>query len=133
MMKRLIVIVLFALTATMGVFAYSSKITTNGTDCSVATNCLVVNLPQDKGGATLVLAGTWTGTVTFEASGDGGATWVAVNVMPVAATTAVTTATANGVWQVNTAGFTGLRMRASAAVTGSATATITTSAASFAR
>ena len=111
-------------------WAASSVITTNGTTCTPATNCLVVNLPQDKGGATLVLSGTWTGTIQFEATGDGGVTWVAVNVMPLNATTAVTSATANGTWQVNTAGFTGLRMRSSATMSGSATATITSSAAS---
>src|ERR1017187_3949031 len=113
-MKRLSMTLLFiALWATQA-WAASSVITTNGTTCSPATNCLVVNLPQDKGGATLTLSGTWTGTIQFEATGDGGATWVSVNVIPLASTTAVTSATGNGAWQVNTAGFTGLRIRSSA-------------------
>src|ERR1035438_2815857 len=129
-MKRYLLLLAIALSMTTVGWAASSVITTNGTTCSPATNCLVVSLPQDKGGATLTLSGTWTGTIQFEATGDGGATWVAVSVTPLNSTTTATSTTANGTWQVNTAGFTGLRMRASAAVTGSAFATINPSAAS---
>lgn len=130
-MKRLsMLLLLVALWATSQAWAASGKITTNGTDCSVATRCLVVSLPQDKGGATLTLSGTWTGTIQFEASGDGGASWASVNVMPLNATIAVTSSTSNGVWQVNMAGFTNIRMRSSASMTGTAMATITPSAAS---
>ena len=126
-MKRYLLLLALA---TSCLWAKSSIITTHGTDCSVATNCLVASLVQDQGGATLVLSGTWTGTIQFEATGDGGATWASVNVLPLNSTTAVTSTTANGTWQVNIAGFTGLRMRSSASMTGSATATITPSAAS---
>jgi len=130
-MKRLLTTLLFiALGAVPWGWAASANITTNGATCATATSCLVVNLPQDKGGATLVLSGTWTGTVQFEATGDGGVTWVAVNVLPLNSTSAVTSTSANGTWQVNTAGFTGLRMRSSASMTGTAVATITYSAAS---
>src|SRR5208283_1737321 len=128
-MKRLLTMLLFTVLWTATAWAASNIITTHGTDCSVATNCLVVNLPQDKGGATLTITGTWTGTIQFEAQGDGN-TWTAVNVIPLASTTPATSTSANGTWQVNTAGFTGLRMRSSASMTGAATATITTSAAS---
>ena len=128
-MKRCLLLVLLA-TLVPQLWAASSIITTNGTTCVPATNCLVYNMPQDDGGATLTVSGTWTGTISFEATGDGGTTWVAVNVMPLNSTTAVTSTTANGTWQVNTAGFTGLRMRGSATMTGSALATINPSAAS---
>lgn len=128
-MKRYLLIVL--LLATLPVWAASGKITTSASSCSVSNvSCLIVNLPEDKGGATLTLSGTWTGTITFEASGDGGTTWTAVNCTPLGSTTAVTSSTSNGTWQVNMAGFTGIRMRASATMTGSAVATITPSAAS---
>src|SRR5208337_2640738 len=128
-MKRLLTMLLFTVLWTATAWAASNIITTHGTDCSVATNCLVVNLPQDKGGATLTITGTWTGTIQFEAQGDGN-TWSAVTVTNIATSATATSTTANGTWQVNTAGFTGLRMRASATVTGSATVTITPSAAS---
>ena len=132
-MKRLSMTLLFiALWATQA-WAASSVITTSASTCALSVSCLVVNLPQDKGGATLVLSGTWTGTITFEATADGGVTWTAIVAMPVATTTAFSTATANGLWQVNIAGLTGIRMRASATMSGSAIATITFSAASFAR
>src|SRR5271166_6297451 len=132
-MKRLAMSLLFiALWGSPHLWAVSSVITTNGSACPASTNttALVVGLPQDKGGATLTISGTWTGTISFKATGDGGTTWTAVNVLPLASTTAVTSATANGTWQVNTAGFTGLCMLSSASMTGSATATITSSAAS---
>lgn len=127
-MKRYTLLTLLLIAPSL--WAASGTITTNGSDCSVSTRCLVVNLPQDKGGATLTLSGTWTGTIQFEASGDGGATWASLNVMPSNSVTPVTSTTGNGMWQVNMAGFTGIRMRASATVTGSAQATITPSAAS---
>jgi len=57
-MKRLLTMLLFTVLWTATAWAASNIITTHGTDCSVATNCLVVNLPQDKGGATLTITGT---------------------------------------------------------------------------
>lgn len=131
-MKRLLFLLVLAVLPVSG-FAASAIITTNGSDCSVSTRCLVVSLPQDKGGATLTLSGTWTGTMQFEATGDGGITWSSVNVLPLNSTTAVTSSTSNGTWQVNMSGFTGIRIRSSASMTGSAVATITPSAASFAQ
>jgi len=128
-MKRYLLIALLALAA-IPAWAASGIITTNGSDCSVSTRCLVVNLPQDKGGAGLSLSGTWTGTIQFEVTVDGGATWASASVTPVGSSTTVTSTTANGTWQINASGFTGIRMRASATVTGAATATITPSAAS---
>lgn len=132
-MKRYMLITLLTLAA-IPAWAASSTLTTSASACSATgVSCLIVNLPQDKGGASLTISGTWTGTITFECTADGGATWVAMNAMPVADTTAVSTTTGNGVWQVNVAGLTGIRMRASATMTGAAVATITPSAASFAR
>ena len=63
-----------------------------------AAGCIGVNLGGYKYVA-VQLTGTWTGTVTFEVSVDGGTTWVTQNMLPSTGTqTAVTTATANGVW-----------------------------------
>lgn len=129
-MKKLL---LFLLVASLPALAASAKITTNATTCATAGACLVVSVPQDTGGAALTISGTWTGTISFEATADGGTTWVAIDVMPVADTTLVSSTTANGVWQVNMTGLTGIRMRSSASMTGSALATINRSNASFAR
>ena len=73
------------------------------------------------------VAGTWTGTLTFESSADG-VTWVATHGLPVgvaeANTTAVTTTTANGSWNINSFGAAGVRVRATAAITGQADVTL---------
>src|ERR1700690_1240036 len=47
------------------------NITTAGTDCSVATRCVVyVNQPQ-YGGASISVTGTFVGTLQFEGTGNG--------------------------------------------------------------
>jgi len=130
-MKRKLVTLLFIAMCLPQAWAASKVITTNASGCPASSNttALVVPLPQDKGGATLDIQGTWTGTISFYMTANGGATWVAMNAMPVGATTAVATTTANGTWQRNVAGFTGLCMLSSASMTGSATVTINPSAA----
>lgn len=69
------------------------------------------------------VAGTWTGTLQFETTVDG-TNWVATHAQPVgvaaAATTAVTTTTANGSWIVDSRGAEGVRVTATAAITGQA-------------
>ena len=130
-MKRTLTLLLFIAMWSPLAWSVSNVITTNASSCPAKTNttALVVGLPQDKGGATFDIQGTWTGTISFYMTANGGATWNAVNMMPVAATTAVTSATANGSWQRNVSGFTGLCMLSSATMTGSATVTITPSGA----
>lgn len=131
-MKRLtMTLLLVVLCAVPQAWAASAILTTNGSSCPATTNAtaLVIGLPQDKGGATLTIAGTWTGTISFYGQGDNG-TWQAMDARPLGASgTLVLTATANGTWQRNVAGFTGICMLSSASMTGSATVTITPSAA----
>ena len=66
----------------------------------------------------------------FEGSADGGTTYQAINATPSNSTTAVTSATANGVWQANVAGFTQVRIRCSTFSSGTIVATINGSSAS---
>ena len=75
--------------------------------------------------AAFQLDGTWTGTVTFEATVNG-ATWVTVSVTPSNSVTTVTTATANGVWYVQITGFQGIRARFSTASSGTVDISIKT-------
>jgi len=129
-MKRLALALLLA-AMSVPAWAASGTLTTSGSTCTATgVTCLIVPMSQDKGAAGLTLSGTWTGTVTFEGSADGGVTWTAINALPLNSTTAVTSSTGNGTWQVNAAGLTTLRMRASATMSGSAIATITPSFAS---
>lgn len=71
------------------------------------------------------LAGTWTGTVTFEATIDG-TNWISVNADPVPTGAAATTATAGGIYQVPCAGFSQVRARFSTATSGSITCSANT-------
>lgn len=81
------------------IVAASSLTTATCAGASInSTGCIGVNM----GGYQHIsfnLTGTWTGTVTFECSADSGVSWNALNVFPINGTqTAVTTATANGLW-----------------------------------
>lgn len=67
------------------------------------------------------LTGTWSGTITFEASLDG-ATWVAVKADN-SAGTAATTATGNDIYTLPCAGFSQVRARFSTATSGTVVAT----------
>lgn len=83
-----------------------------------ATTCVVVPLHSLVGAEAWQITGTFTATVTFEGTVDG-ATWVAVAVVPVGGTrTLATTATAPGLWQMNTAGLVSVRARCSAFTSG---------------
>jgi hypothetical protein len=110
----------------------TANLTASGANCPTASplNALCVPVGVTFGAATFTLEGTWVATVQFEASGDGGGTWVSINVTPSNSTTAVTSATGNGVWQANVAGYTNVRMRVSAFTSGTVIATISTSSAS---
>jgi len=68
-------------------------------------------------GVALQLSGTWTGTVTFEATVDGN-TWVAFNMVPAASATPASTATAVGAWSANCGGYEAVRARFSTATSG---------------
>lgn len=83
---------------------------------SAANDALVVGVGTG-GGVGLQLTGTWTGTVTFEATIDG-LTWVAFNMVPSNSATAASTASSNGAWSANCAGYNTVRARFSTATSG---------------
>lgn len=115
-----------------GGWGWASTITTAGAGCSVgATNCLSLALFQSVGSGTVVLSGTFTGTLQFEASGDNGSTWAAIAGTPAGGGGTVTSATAAGTWQFSLAGYTNLRVRASALASGLVNASINTSSAAM--
>ena len=74
--------------------------------------------------AAMSITGTFTGTITFEASADGGTTWVAINGTPLGSTTPATSATAAGIWQFNVGGLGWLQARCTAYTSGGATVVI---------
>lgn len=86
-------------------------------------NAVTLSSINNGNGATVQITGTWTGTVIFEGSADG-TNFFSNPMQSVNGTGAlVTTATANGQWQGDIAGFTSFRVRCS--VTGSGTAVVT--------
>lgn len=83
---------------------------------SAANDALNIGV-GNKGGVALQLTGTWTGTVSFEATVDG-LTWVAFNMVPSNSATPASTATGNGAWSANCAGYSAVRARFSTATSG---------------
>jgi hypothetical protein len=93
-----------------------ASMTTNG-DAVALTRMMTL------GGVAVQITGTWTGTITFEATVDG-TNWATFNMTPSASGTDVSTATANGAWSKQNNGFTGVRAHCTASMTGSAVVTI---------
>lgn len=71
------------------------------------------------GAFSIELSGTWTGTVAFEQSPDGGVNWAACDMVIQGVDTVVQSATSNGLFKGIAAGNVQVRARATAAVTGS--------------
>lgn len=129
-MHRLLI--LLALAAALSAQQATGNITNNSSDCSVGASCVRLTLPAGTGSVAQNVSGTYTGTLQFEASPDGTVTtphWVALNCYPQPTGAVVTSTTSTGTWVCNAAGFTDVRVRASAAVTGTAVVTINASAA----
>lgn len=81
-------------------------------------DAIVINV-RGHAGVALQLLGTWAGTVSFEATLDEVAgTWVAFNMVPSNSATAASSATANGAWSANCAGYEAVRARFSTATSG---------------
>jgi len=83
-----------------------------------------------QGGATIQLSGTFTGTITFEATSDGG-NYVAINGQALNGVAALSTATAVGIFRFNVTGLARIRVRATAAIVGCAIVYFRLSAASY--
>lgn len=128
-MKKLFLILMILCVPFLTHAQQKANLTAASASC-LSTNCVSESVDQTQGGATFTLTGTFSATVQFEASGDGGTTWVALNATPSNGTTAVTSATGAGVWQANVSGYTNIRERVSTYASGTAVATITESTAS---
>lgn len=105
-----------------------SLTTANAGTCSeTGTACVVLGL-GGYAGVSVQITGTWAGTIQFEATNAApnstasatAASWVTVNMFPPSSTTAVTSTTANGMWNGTVIG-TQFRVRMSTATSGTAT------------
>lgn len=128
-MKKLILLLFFLLPTVAFGQTVIGTITILGASCAVTNACVVLPLGAAASSASITLTGSWTATVQFEASPDGGTTWVAINGTPPSSTTAVTSSTANGAWTFNVGSMTHLRARASALASGTVGVNINASAA----
>src|SRR5947207_9032220 len=94
----------------------------SGAACSVTAACATFPLGSSTASVTLAIAGTWTGTLTFEGTNDG-QSWVSLLVTNVATGVRGTTTTANGLFSAGNGGVISVRARATGAITGAARVT----------
>lgn len=85
------------------------------------TGCVTLNI-AGAGSGTIQLSGTWVGNPVFEATTDG--TYTPLPAYPVGGSTAVSGATANGLWTFGAAGFRTIRVRVNTYTSGTVLATI---------
>lgn len=109
----------------------TGNLTASSSDGSTAGSSLTCNLTQYNGTAGISLTGTFSVTVQFEATLDQ-LNWVSINAYPASGTqTAVTSATATGLWRANVAGMAAVRVRCSTYTSGTAVAVINPAQASI--
>lgn len=94
----------------------------SGTATTTDDACMLGGL-MTHGSISIQLSGTWTGTVTFEATTNL-TDWVALNLLPSNSTTPASTATGNGAWGDVLHGWSAVRARFSTASSGIVTITI---------
>lgn len=132
-MKRTLTLITLILAFGLSMRAQNGAVgslTASSTDCTATNACIQSDIPQSIGGSTLQLTGTWSGTVQFEGNADvdsvtpANRTWVSVLATPSSSSTAASSATANGVWQVNVSAYKRIRIRVSAYSSGTIGATI---------
>jgi hypothetical protein len=86
--------------------------------CATVSSCVWMKLPPTAGTESVTITGTFSETLVYECSGDGGVTW-----------TTLATLTATGVTAYNVSAMTDCRVRASAFVSGNAGINLQASAA----
>lgn len=99
----------------------TNDITSTGT-VAVGANSAPTSV-LGRGGLGFVLGGTWTGTVTVEATIDG-TRWDAISGVPVGGGLRVSAFTANGAWEGIAAGTKAIRINGTAVATGTVSYTI---------
>lgn len=99
----------------------SARAPLTSTTCP-GTGCVLLSV-SGAGGVAVQVTGTFVGTLTFEGSIDG-VNYVALGLLPIADTTAVTTTTTTGLWSGGVGGMAIVRVRMSAYTSGTATVSI---------
>jgi hypothetical protein len=99
------------------------SITATSASCTT-TACVQIAVNAETSAVTFAITGTFSATITFEATLDG-TNWFAYSAIAPGANSATTrvyntTAAATGIWQMNAAGFSAVRARCSAYTSGTA-------------
>jgi hypothetical protein len=124
MKQRLLLLVITAL----AVFGTSARVsaqvidtqylTATSIDCATAGSCATFD-PGSSPSVTYVVSGTFTATLSFEATADG-ANWTTVNVINVSTSANGTSASGTGTYSFANSGFIKVRVRCSAYTSGTA-------------
>lgn len=132
-MRRKLFTLILALTAAVPAFAQTSAVPVSGpinsqvTTCNAwnpGSGCVILPLSPSVSQASITITGTFSETLQFEGSPDGGTTWVSLSSNPNGGGSAVTSATTTGVWLVSVSSFSYLRVRCSTYTSGVATVTL---------
>jgi len=99
----------------------SGDLTTTGV--TPATGIVASTVGKASTGGVQIL-GTFSATLQFEQSLDGGVTWIAKTVYPAAGGGGVTSATSTGQWKFTAGGMSNFRVRCSAYTSGTASVTL---------
>jgi hypothetical protein len=114
-MKKLLIFVLAVVSLGVAQQQTGGSLTAQGATCATSGACISLHFEfNDVASASIQLSGTFTATVQFEASSDGGATWVAISGTPLNSSTAASSATTANTWKFNVASLTDIRARCSA-------------------
>jgi hypothetical protein len=107
--------------------AVTANLTAQASTCTPAlpgSACLILPIGASTNTVVATLGGTFSGTLQFEASGDGASTWVSVAATPSSGGSSVTSATGTGSWQIQAGGYSYLRIRCSTYASGTVIATL---------
>ena len=114
----------------------NANLSSGGSAClsgGTTPNCVGLPIVANKTTtASVSLSGTFSATVQFETSADGGNTYQALAMNPSGGGAAASSATVPGIWSACVSAFTNIRVRASSYASGTIVATINTSTAQVA-
>lgn len=115
-------------TGTLTIVDSGSSTTTGQSGASIVTGTATAGSTaaialNGRATITVQLAGTWVGTLSLEASTDGGTTWEPYGAHVKGAATQVSAPTGNGVFLANVSGVTNYRVRWTARTSGSVNVT----------
>lgn len=107
----------------------NGSIGASGSSCPTAGACVNLTLPKNTAAVAIVASGTFSATLQFEESSDGGTSIVSLPCSPQPSGANVTSATAAGTWICPTSGMTNVQVRASSYSSGTPIVTINSTSA----